>query len=345
MSAVIFEAAVNPTGLLYAADGDEPVLLAALIESMLDGTEGMARLYATQTTINFAGAKSGPANSPLYARAFVFGQVDDEINGAEAAIARLQFTDTATAIGASGRLNGLLVRLGTGAGALGPRSAIQGYMAVTGQSAGSLSLYVASVAVQGIATSNATQGGTGVGTIPTNYRGNSFGGNFNSSLVAGATFYGLLCGVEIDATIAAGASAYHKYGLLIVKSLVDAVRGDGDDAAISISDQDGAAATWKRGIAFGSTTSLWPFGADSTIIGAMQRVYPAPDAPIALNGVDFREVAFQSGGFAFASNGFSVDPNGEIQFGTFAADASASVAGTITITDAAGDARKLMVAT
>jgi len=128
---------------------------------------------------------------------------------------------------------------------------------------------------------------------------------------------------ELDLTVLA--TTARKNGLLIVQAAGDVNRGTYNDAAIDIDSQAGAGTTWLRGISFGDYDQAWSFGADSTLIGAVQRTLPSTNSPIALNGVDFRAVAFQSGGYAFASTGFTVGPDGTLIAGAAATGATSTL--------------------
>lgn len=220
-------------------------------------------------------------------------------------------SDIAKAGGASGQIDGLLVFMAPGTGFEGGRTAIQARLGVTGQSGGTA--YIAHVALMSTGYSTASQGGTGTGD-PADSRGGLFGGNDNVWLASGALNYRGITGREIDVSIETGASAFAKIGLLIVQGATDASRADaaGDDGAIVLANQGGAGTTWRYGLQLGTTGALWPLGVDSTIMGVQLRTFGGSSSPVALHGIDFREVAFQAGGYAFASDGFSVGPAGEL---------------------------------
>jgi hypothetical protein len=212
-------------------------------------------------------------------------------------------TDTANP--SNGLLLGLSVyHASSGAGRTGGRYAIQGldYAVGTPTAAGPL------VGVVGFQQINANQ--TGTAGSYTTYAGSSFGGNFKCWLQGSATFIGICNGAELNAEVDTGASTAEKHGLSIVKVSADAVRGAYDDSALNFNDQDATTATWQYGIAFGSYAHKWPFGTDSTLIGAQIRQIPSVGTDIALYGVDFSNVTFQSGGCAFKSTGFCIDPSG-----------------------------------
>lgn len=146
-----------------------------------------------------------------------------------------------------------------------------------------------------------------------NYVGSVFSGDDNVFAQSGATFLKGMTGREIDVSLPTGTSAADLFGLSIVQGSTHAVCGTYDCAGIEFSDQDGVSTgLWNRGISFGGYAHLWPFSATSTLIGAQVRQVPSVGTSIALYGVDWRNVTFQSGGAAFISTGFSVDPNGNL---------------------------------
>ena len=183
------------------------------------------------------------------------------------------------------------------------------------------------VCVNGVTRVSANQGGTG-GAYG-NYYGQNFGYGCAVYTTSGGTYQGLVNCMELDTGIAAGTSAADHFGETIVLLSQHAVRGVYDDAALDFGMQDGATATWHYGVDFGSYAHAWPFGADSTLIGAEIRQAPTTGTDIALNGVDFSNVTFQTGGCAFKSNGFCVTPIG----GTITAVASSVANRTFTSAD------------
>jgi hypothetical protein len=192
------------------------------------------------------------------------------------------------------------------AGYTGGRTAIQGYTAIVGTPTS-----VNGSGMTGVtALTRVSANMTGVTGAYTNYKGDTFGGNSNVFATSGATFLKTLNAHEFDTTIPTGASAADHFGISIVKGASDALRGAYDDTAISVNDQDGPTVGWLYGISFGGYAHHWPFAADSTLIGAQLRQSGGVETDTALNGVDFRNVSFQSGGFAFASTGYSVNPSG-----------------------------------
>lgn len=156
-------------------------------------------------------------------------------------------------------------------------------------------------------------GGAHNTTTVTNWKGSWFGRNTNVWLASGATFWNDLIGDEINVTVKSGASVMKKVGLQIIQTSSDAGRGAHQDTALVFANQAGAIG-WNYGVALATPFADWAFHAGSTLIGTPPQavtgvIYPPRNA---LYGVDLRGVVFQSGGAAFASNGFSVDPNGLI---------------------------------
>lgn len=213
-----------------------------------------------------------------------------------------------TVTNGNGNLIGFSFLHAASAGFTGGRTAIQGYLAITGTPTS-----VNGSGMTGVtALTRVSANMTGTTGAYTNYKGDTFGGNSNVFATSGATFLKTLNGHEFDTTIPTGASAADHFGTSIVKGASHAVRGTYDDSAISLNDQDGPTVGWLYGVSFGGYAHHWPFAADSTLIGAQLRQSGGVETDTALNGVDFRNVSFQSGGFAFASTGYTVDPSGNV---------------------------------
>ena len=223
----------------------------------------------------------------------------------------------------NGNLIGLSVLDAPSAGFTGGRSAIQGYVAVVGTPTTLSSAGIVGVTSLTRVSANMT-GATGAYT---NYKGDTFGGNSNVFTTSGATFLKTVNGHEFDTAIVTGASAADHFGISIVKTANDALRGAYDDSAISVNDQDGVTVGWLYGISFGSYAHHWPFANDSTLIGAQLRQSGGAETDNALNGVDFRNVSFQAGGFAFASTGFTVNPSGAVTGTTLALNSTSCPSG------------------
>jgi hypothetical protein len=153
-------------------------------------------------------------------------------------------------------------------------------------------------------------GSTDIIANPNNYLGGVFAGNDNTWLISGATHWKRITGREIDVSVQSGADVREKFGLSIVHGSIDTARGLADDAGIVFADQGASGATWKLGVSFGDSTDKWAFGTDSTLIGTNPSI--AGQSFVALNGVDWSGVTFQSGGCAYKSTGFCVDPSGNL---------------------------------
>ncbi len=214
-----------------------------------------------------------------------------------------------TTLNGNGALYGLSIEHASSGGALtGNRSAFQAYEVVNGKPTVGGGQFNASISLLGISTN--LNGATGVFT---NYNGSATAGNSNVFSASGATFLSVLSAHEFDIALVAGASAARKIGIFVVQTSNDAVRGAYEDAAIEISSQANST-TWTNGILFGGYGEQWPFGTDSTLIGVMAQVLPAPGTPVAKIGIDFSGVTFTAGAGngAFKSTGFLVDPSGNI---------------------------------
>ena len=214
--------------------------------------------------------------------------------------------DTTTS--GSGILSTFEVTESTRAGFTGGRSALYGNMHVeaTPGALGNGS-YVGGTFVTGV---NANL--TGTTGAYANYKGGVFGSNSNAFTTSLATFLSLINASEFDVAIASGASAAEKHGITIVQTSADAVRGAYDDSAVEFVNQNSSSTTWQYGISFGGYGHVYPFGTDSTLITAQSRVSGGVSNAIALNGVDFSGVTFQTNGCAFKSTGFCINPAGVI---------------------------------
>jgi hypothetical protein len=214
-----------------------------------------------------------------------------------------------TTTNGNGNLNVFYVGHATSAGSTGGRTVIQGAENIVGTPT---TLSAAGyVAVGGITRVSANLGGT-TGAYA-NYKGTAFGGGFDIYTTSGATFVSLVNSQENDVTLAGGTSAAEKHGLTVVLGSNDAVRAVYDDNGIQFGAQDNASAVgWKTGIMFGAYAHQWAFATDSTLIGAQVRTAGTASPSVALNGVDFSAVTFQSGGCSFKSTGYCVDPSGNV---------------------------------
>jgi hypothetical protein len=253
------------------------------------GVAGAGLIYSPGTYV-YGTASAGPDTLVAPYRFFLSGDTVDTTTSGPGYLAALAVTDA------------------IGAGATGGRYGTVGRVVIVGSaSANNGDGYVGT---GGYVASGFNVGGT-TGAYG-NYKGAMFGGGSQVLANSGATFYSLVNGWEDDTQIVSGASSADHFGHSIVLTSGHAVRGVYDDAGLEISSQDGATATWLRGFSFGGAAHAWSFGADSTLIGAQARTIGGSSSPIALNGIDFSAVTFQSGGCSFKSTGFCVDPSGNI---------------------------------
>jgi hypothetical protein len=259
------------------------------------------------TNIVFAGANNATNSWIFQPGQSISGKASAAPNGNLSPFNLYVSGDTVdtTTIG-PGLLSLLSVEIAPQAGHTGARNAIFGYTGVVGSPAAIPTKGYCGVQSRTICLANL--GGV-AGSFST-YGGSIFGGNSDAQAKNGSTYVVSCIGHEIDCIITAGANAAEKLGLSIVQTSIDVNRGDYDDDAIRIANQDGAGTTWKYGLAFGAYGHKWAFGADSTLIYAWTRQVGSASPAIALTGIDFRNVTFQVGGFAFATNGLTVDPNG-----------------------------------
>ena len=306
---------------LYAATAIIPSLTSTnATTSKLALTGGLAlsgnELYA---------GTSSPSNSLMYMDGTaLFGTASaapDEIISPF----NLYISGDAVNTGATGNLIDFSVNAAASANHTGGREAIQGQLSIVGTPAtppGQAGYISGSFVTRDSANLTGTSGAYG------NYAGGVFAMGGNVYLTPGATDISLVNAQENDVTTPVGASAAEKHGLTIVEGSNDANRGVYDDLAIEFANQDGASVGWQYGISFGGYAHQWAFATDSTLIGAQIRQAGPASPSVALNGVDFRNVTFTSGGHAFASNGFSVDPSGDLTAANLTATGTITVSGT-----------------
>jgi hypothetical protein len=286
------------------------VLVAGPATSQIQDSAAVSSMNAP-SGINFTsninyGAASGPSNSWLYSQTNISGTPTSGIDGIVSPLHFIIPSDTATF---SGQINGLSVKIQPATNHTGFRTALLGYVQINGTPGTEPANNMQYVGIQGYTASGVNLGGT-TGVFG-NYKGALFGGNSNIFTASGATFLSLTTSWEFDTSLVTGSSAARKHGFILVQGGNDAVRGTFEDSAIEIASQ-AASTTWLVGLEFGSYSSQWAFGADSTLIGATQRVLPSPDSPIALWGIDFSKVTFQAGGGFLKSTGFLVNPSGNV---------------------------------
>jgi hypothetical protein len=157
-----------------------------------------------------------------------------------------------------------------------------------------------------VGTGEVNVGGTDA-TSEATVAGALFGLNPNVSLLAGATHWRALVGMEVDIAAPAGSSMARKYGVQISATDTDAVQGAVEDAALGILNAGGTPGYWKNGIYFGhfnGGSGQWPFGANSKIITV------GDDAPgktvrmgLDLRGPTYTEGAIRAPGIAYVAPG------------------------------------------
>lgn len=132
----------------------------------------------------------------------------------------------------------------------------------------------------------------------TDFKGSVFGFNPTANLTKSGSKWALVNGMELNVQVHAGVEVASKYGMTIIGTSLDAVRGTFDDAALAISNQGTALTTWAKGLQFGSHAGQWPFDDDSTIISSKATaVGPLVGQPLlAQYGVDFSNLTITTGG-------------------------------------------------
>jgi hypothetical protein len=264
-------------------------------------------LFSSAGNITYSGASSA-ANSFLWTTGAILGTA----SAGPASTISPFFLDLSDKVDTTttgpGNLKGMFLQLAPTTGHTGARETFEASLMIIGSPpTAPASGYVAST---GITNCQANLTGTNASYFTT--AGNVFAANFNVIASAAATSLRELTTCEFDVAIKTGGSAAEKFCININQTLNDVSRGVFDDAGLVFRQNDATTATWSRGISFGSYAHRWTFGADSTLIGAQQRQIGPASLSIALYGVDFRNCTFQTGGAAFISTGFQVDPTGQV---------------------------------
>lgn len=289
---------------------------------------------ATTTTKTISGV-SVLSNHWLYGSTHWNGSVTGGTTGLDSQITpnAIIFTDGVDAATATEPVSGMLVLHACNApslttGAQVTRNALQARMSVTTQYGDTG--YTAFVAQQSIGYATANQGGPGgwpggATSETAYYRGELFGGNDNVWLASGATYWHSVIGREIEAHIKSGASAYARINLLLIDK-VNGTQADGDDVMLAMlsGNEGGTAPGFKTGISFGLSWGEFPIETGGTLIAIKARDYPTPATPNTVAyGINFTEGVFSTA--AFASPGFTVDPDGDVTTKTVNATGSANV--------------------
>lgn len=166
-----------------------------------------------------------------------------------------------------------------------------------------------------VAQGSTNDGGTGTGTLS---KGELYGFNSNTRLLAAATNWKVICGGEFDTSVVTGGSVDHKRGIAIVQTTSDGVAGSADDAALAIANQAAAGSGtpgWSFGIAFGQNDGFIPIASTGTLIGSVRHNAGGAIGTVT-NGIDFSDFTFT--GSAFKSPAFSVSNTGAISAGSLA---------------------------
>jgi len=151
-------------------------------------------------------------------------------------------------------------------------------------------------------------------------RGFLYGTSAQAILYSGATNWSLINGGgEIDVMVETGASVRDIYGLSIIFLSGHGVAGAGENQAIAIASQNGALASWTRGLGFGNNGGDWSFASTASLIGTtIQTTYGGAarsaklPPQLATRGVELDSVNFsqQSGSF-LRGPAFDVDGTGQ----------------------------------
>ena len=156
------------------------------------------------------------------------------------------------------------------------------------------------------------------------YAGALWASDSVTNLSGRAKNWNSIVGHEVGVSIYSGASAADRFGLAIYSG--GNVQGNLDDAGILLA-SNALLTPMRFGIEFGGTRKNFPIGKSGTMIGATARSQGGRVTPAALYGVDLRAVAFEPGGAAFASKGFSVDPTGNVKGSSLSAGSAQILSG------------------
>ncbi len=207
--------------------------------------------------------------------------------------------------GSMGTLNGLTVGINTIGGARGNANALFGNSVVGATPAADL------YAVGSYTVGQGSAAGGGVSTAHvSDFTPSVWGANALGIANSSATNYYGVYGTETDIIIDPAAQPMLTIGADIVNQ--DTGQGSVVNTAMAVNGDP----SWTSGLTFGIATGDWPILATGSIIKAQRRNYSGLTAgeidPAALYGIDFRAVAFSSGGDSLAMPGFGVDPHGNM---------------------------------
>lgn len=196
-------------------------------------------------------------------------------------------------------------------GATGGRQTLASFLNFEGSSNTSNTPYVA---LAGIATAGAPDGGTGTGQFTS--RGAFYGAGFVGVAGNGATNLNNVTAAEFNTAMQTGSSVFAKSGIQISGRTDDAVAGSGVNSMIWLYNQSGAV-PWTYGIHLDGVINPWPIATTGTIMFANS------NTATITGGVDFTNVVFS--GNAFASPSFSVNGSGVVTGASYKSGATAGV--------------------
>jgi hypothetical protein len=205
-------------------------------------------------------------------------------------------------------LDAMAIRIAPSTGFTGTRQGILTDVEVVGTHGGTNN-DIALVGGQFFVSLRANQGGKAGG-----YKlvgGNGYGDNPQVICASPATFLGQCVGSNVNMAVTSGASVNEDFGVNIGITSSHATHGFFDEAALVVGEGDGAV-TLNNIFQVGTSSHQSPSGSNTTIMNVPARYRPQYAAPAANNGIDFRQINFQSGGFPFAAPGFFDDAVGNL---------------------------------
>lgn len=173
----------------------------------------------------------------------------------------------------------------------------------------------------------------------------AFGANLIASIPAAGVIVKNLVGAEVDVneTVGSVISGYRAgFNTVDISAPNNDLQGVLADFGIGLNyanfnaNAAGASHGFKTGLSFGTPISYFPVSPTGTIIYVNNNSAATGSGLCkALYGVDFRLCAFQTGGAAFISTGFQVDPTGQVvpQTATVATLPVGLLGGRATVTD------------
>ena len=153
------------------------------------------------------------------------------------------------------------------------------------------------VGVVGVGIANVSDGGA----LPGTPLGAVFGMNAVGRLVASATGFNNVCGIEVNVGMQTGATANYRSGIQITGEAGNVEQGAIHDAMLALSNQSGT--QWKTGILFGAMNGYHPVESAGTLI-------ETTGSATVVSGIDLSSYAFSSN--AIKTPGFTVSPTGSL---------------------------------